>query len=61
VFDSRVSRHHTALIGCPPEHRDWKPGDECFAPVVEVSARVEAFVTVDAGMARPTYVGPGLG
>lgn len=59
MFDSRSSRHHTALIGCPPEHRDWKPGDEMFAPSVHFTARIEAFVTVDAGVARPTFIGPG--
>jgi acyl-[acyl carrier protein]--UDP-N-acetylglucosamine O-acyltransferase len=47
----------TAVIGHAPEHRDWKPGDQCFEPVIDRTARIEAFVTVDAGRERPTTVG----
>jgi acyl-[acyl carrier protein]--UDP-N-acetylglucosamine O-acyltransferase len=47
----------TAVIGHAPEHRDWKPGDRCYEPVIDRTARIEAFVTVDAGRERPTTVG----
>jgi acyl-[acyl carrier protein]--UDP-N-acetylglucosamine O-acyltransferase len=52
-----VTRDQTAVVGHPPEHRDWKPGDPMFAPQIAASARLEAFVTVDAGMHEPTRVG----
>lgn len=49
--------HAYASIGGPPEHRDWSPGDPCFAPVIAESAKVNAFVTVDAGLREPTRIG----
>ena len=49
--------HHTVHIGGPPEHRDWKPGDPALTPDIHSTARIEAFVTVDAGMKDPTHVG----
>lgn len=49
--------HHSAYIGGPPEHRNWKPSDPCYEPEIADSARIEAFVTVDAGMHSPTRVG----
>ncbi len=49
----------TAIVGHAPEARNWKPGDETFPPVIHPTARLEAFVTVDAGMIRPTEVGKG--
>lgn len=49
----------TAVIGHPPESRTWKPGIPYFAPIIDKTARIEAFVTVDAGTtSTPTYVGP---
>jgi acyl-[acyl carrier protein]--UDP-N-acetylglucosamine O-acyltransferase len=48
--------HPTAVIGDPPEHRDWKPGDPMFAPMIAESARINAFVTVDAGLRGPTEI-----
>lgn len=48
--------HHTAIIGHPPESREWKPGDPAFTPSVAPTARIEAFVTVDAGVGGPTVV-----
>jgi acyl-[acyl carrier protein]--UDP-N-acetylglucosamine O-acyltransferase len=48
----------TATVGHPPESREWQPGDPAFAPAVDASARVEAFVTIDAGTREPTRVGP---
>jgi len=49
--------HPTAVIGGPPEHRDWYQGMETFHPEIDVSARINAFVTVDAGIHAPTRVG----
>jgi acyl-[acyl carrier protein]--UDP-N-acetylglucosamine O-acyltransferase len=48
----------TAVVGHAPQHRDWLPGMPAYAPIVDESARIEAFVTVDAGMYRPTIIGP---
>jgi acetyltransferase-like isoleucine patch superfamily enzyme len=50
-------RCHAAIIGHAPEARGWKPGDLAFAPVIGDRARIEAFVTVDAGVERPTSIG----
>lgn len=46
-----------ALIGAPPQHRAHRdePG---FAPDIDPTARIEAFTSVDAGMERPTVIGP---
>lgn len=49
--------HSTAVIGEPPEDRGWrKRGGPCFDPRISDRARVEAFVTVDAGTVRATQV-----
>lgn len=48
-----------AVIGSPPESRAWKPGDVAWQPNIAPTARLEAFVTVDAGLNRPTRVGDG--
>lgn len=50
-------RDQTAIIGHAPESRDWKPGDRAYMPAIEPTARIEAFVTVDAGVERATYIG----
>lgn len=50
-------RDQTAIIGHAPESRDWQPGDPAYMPAIEPSARIEAFVTVDAGVERPTSIG----
>lgn len=47
----------TAVIGHAPEDRDWKPGDPSHEPLICYGARIEAFVTVDAGMVRRTQIG----
>lgn len=47
----------TAVIGHPPESRDWKPGDAAYQPEIDPTARIEAFVTVDAGLKAPTKIG----
>lgn len=53
----RIGIHHLALIGDPPEMRTWKDGDPYFAPQIHPLARIEAFVTVDAGLEQPTRIG----
>lgn len=50
--------HPTALIGEPPEARDHRHLDKPFwEPWIAPDATVEAYVTVDAGVDRITYVG----
>jgi len=49
--------HQTAIIGHPPEVRDWRPGDKCVAPMVHKTARIGAYVTIDAGTVRSTTIG----
>lgn len=47
--------HPYALIGSPPEMRGYD--DAGVTPVIHRTARINAFVTVDAGVAEPTRVG----
>jgi acetyltransferase-like isoleucine patch superfamily enzyme len=49
--------HYTALIGFAPESRDWKPGMPTWHPVISPGVRLEAYVTVDAGVYAPTFIG----
>jgi acyl-[acyl carrier protein]--UDP-N-acetylglucosamine O-acyltransferase len=49
--------HATAIIGDPPEHRDWKPGDPMHHPEIDDSAQINALVSVDAGLREPTKIG----
>lgn len=49
--------HQSAIIGHAPEHRDWRPGDPCYAPVLGEGVRIEAYVTIDAGLKQPTVIG----
>jgi acyl-[acyl carrier protein]--UDP-N-acetylglucosamine O-acyltransferase len=49
--------HPTAVIGDPPEHRDYTPDTTVWFPVIEPDAQINSFVTVDAGLEAPTYVG----
>lgn len=59
--------HPTAVIGCPPEHVDWIGDTDAWydaqrsylPPDVSMSARLSAFVTIDAGCERPTTVRDG--
>jgi acyl-[acyl carrier protein]--UDP-N-acetylglucosamine O-acyltransferase len=46
----------TAVIGHPPESRTWKPGDPMFQPAIHPTARIEAYVTIDAGERIPTAI-----
>lgn len=47
----------TAIIGHAPEMRDWKPWDPAYSPIIDPTARIEAYVTVDAGSEAPTRIG----
>lgn len=58
MFDSSGGGiHQTAIIGHPPELRDWKPTDPIYLPIIDPTARIHAYVTVDAGAQRPTSIG----
>lgn len=47
-----------ACVGRPPEHRDHRHNHFAgYQPIIDGSATVEAFCTVDAGIERPTRVG----
>lgn len=50
-------RDQTAVIGHAPEHADWTPGDPAYAPEIHATARIEALVTIDAGLEQPTRIG----
>jgi acyl-[acyl carrier protein]--UDP-N-acetylglucosamine O-acyltransferase len=47
----------TAVIGHAPESRDWHPGDPAYWPEVHLTARIEAYVTIDAGLWGFTRIG----
>jgi len=47
----------TAVIGHAPEMREWREGDTAYPPTIHPTARIEAFVSVDAGRNRNTFVG----
>lgn len=49
--------HPSAVIGQPPEHRDWNQSMAVHHPDIHPEARVEALVTVDGGMVSNTQVG----
>jgi UDP-3-O-[3-hydroxymyristoyl] glucosamine N-acyltransferase len=51
--------HPSAVVGEPPEHREWTPSADCFQPEVADTAQVNAFVTIDAGRHEPTRIGDG--
>ncbi len=48
--------HPTAIIGHPPESRNWTPSQHAHVPAVGACVRIEAYVTVDAGTERPTTI-----
>lgn len=54
---AKAAIHPTAIIGDPPEHREWKPGDKTYQPEIDPTARINSYVTVDAGLHAPTKVG----
>jgi|ERR1700676_583915 len=49
--------HPTAIIGDPPEGREWTPLEPTYPPLIDGTARIEGYVTVDAGYQRRTRVG----
>lgn len=49
--------HLTAVIGGPPEHKDWRPGHPAHIPTIDPTAWIAAFVTIDSGLERPTTIG----
>ena len=53
----RIGIDPQAVIGEPPEMRTWADGMPMQAPVIHPMARLEAFVTVDAGLEEPTRIG----
>lgn len=59
MTDRRSGIHPTALIGSPPEHREWirDPSRADFFPEIDPTALINGFVTVDSGCAAPTKVG----
>jgi len=46
-----------AIIGRAPEAREWDPRSPLWAPVISDGARIEAYVSVDAGLSAPTFIG----
>lgn len=59
IYVHRPNRDQTAVIGHPPEQQGWPQDDPGLDPVVHPTARVEAFVTVDAGTRLATEVRAG--
>ena len=49
--------HETALIGQPPEHRNHRWSMPGLPPQIHPTATIEAFCTVDSGIAEPTRIG----
>lgn len=49
--------HPSAVIGDPPEHRDWHEGCPRHLPQIAETAQINAFCTVDAGLHEPTQIG----
>lgn len=50
--------HPTAVIGSPPEHREWWEDEaEPFPAIVEEGCRIGAHCTLDAGFKGPTVLG----
>lgn len=56
-IDAKHLWHRTAVIGDPPEHRDWHRGDRMHRPQIGEGTRIRAYVTVDSGIERTTQVG----
>ncbi|HET9010757.1 MAG TPA: hypothetical protein VFN38_03035 [Gemmatimonadaceae bacterium] len=56
-FDGWGHVHHTAVIGGPPQHRDYRAGDPIYHPIIASSAWIGAYVTIDSGRGRHTWIG----
>ena len=47
-----------ACIGEPPQHRDYRWKEMTYEPVmIDATATVEAFASIDCGIERPTRIG----
>lgn len=57
VNHSFTNIHPSAVVGFPPEHRDYKPGTKHFGAYVPKSAQIGAFCSVDGGRLEPTRLG----
>ena len=49
--------HTTAVIGSPPEHRDWTKDAWDWLPEIDKTAQLNAFCTVDSGTEKATRIG----
>lgn len=49
--------HETAVIGSPPEHRDWTEDHVTAGVIHNATCQINAFCTIDRGMERPTKIG----
>lgn len=49
--------HPTAIIGEPPEMRDYKWGTPHYGVIVNPKARIGAYCTIDGGYENPTLIG----
>ena len=51
--------HRTAVIGDPPEHREWLADQSLptYTPIIEPGVRINSYVTVDSGWKHPTRIG----
>lgn len=52
-------RHPTAIIGEPPQHRDWR-NQEHFPPDVDDAAEIRAYCVIDSGFQRRTKIGASM-
>jgi len=52
-----IGIHAFAVIGSPPEHREWQLGQFVHYPEIDPTSRINAFVTVDGGLKGPTRIG----
>lgn len=57
VNHSFTNIHPSAVVGFPPEHRDYKPGTKHFGVFIPKSARVGAYCTIDGGRLEATRIG----
>lgn len=58
MFDSTGGGiHPSAIVGHPPEHREWTPDQPTHEVELGGGVRIHAYVTVDAGMNEPTRIG----
>jgi UDP-N-acetylglucosamine acyltransferase len=56
-FDSHTMIHPWTIIGHPPQDRRWQSGGRTYQPEIHPTARIEAWVKIDAGLDGPTRVG----